>query len=132
MKILTEWLRTYLPVLDVDDDQLAKDLTLRGIAVEGVFEINDMAGDSEAALFDMDITTNRVDAMNHYGVAREAATIYNVPLHPLDVKLPTAVAAEKPFLVRIEAADLCSATVRATAVRQPLLRHPRHVRLPSD
>ncbi len=34
--------------------------------------------------FEMDITTNRVDAMNHYGVAREAAAIYNVALKPLD------------------------------------------------
>jgi phenylalanyl-tRNA synthetase beta chain len=106
MKILTEWLRTYLPVLDVDDAQLAEDLTLRGIAVEGVFEINDIAGDSEAALFDMDITTNRVDAMNHYGIAREAAAIYNVPLHALDTRLPQPAPAE-PFPVRIEAPDLC-------------------------
>ena len=83
MKILTSWLRSYLPVLDVDDAQLAEDLTLRGIAVEGVFELNDGAGDSDGALFDMDITTNRVDAMNHYGIAREAAAIYDVPLHPL-------------------------------------------------
>ena len=28
----------------------------------------------------MDITTNRVDAMNHYGIAREAAAIYGVEL----------------------------------------------------
>jgi phenylalanyl-tRNA synthetase beta chain len=106
MKILTEWLRTYLPVLDVDDAQLAEDLTLRGIAVEGVFEINDIAGDSEAALFDMDITTNRVDAMNHYGIAREAAAIYNVPLHPLDTALPAASQAP-PLPVRIDAPDGC-------------------------
>jgi phenylalanyl-tRNA synthetase beta chain len=26
----------------------------------------------------MDITTNRVDAMNHYGIAREAAAIYGL------------------------------------------------------
>ena len=106
MKILTEWLRTYLPVLDVDDDRLAEDLTLRGIAVEGVFEINDIAGDSEAALFEMDITTNRVDAMNHYGVAREVAAIYNVPLHPLDNVLPAALAAAA-FPVKIDAPELC-------------------------
>ncbi len=106
MKILTEWLRSYLPVLDVDDAQLAEDLTLRGIAVEGVFELNDIAGDSEGALFDMDITTNRVDAMNHYGIAREVAAIYDVRLHPLDTKLPSATYAE-PFPVRIEAPDLC-------------------------
>ena len=88
MKILTHWLRSYLPVLNVDDTQLAEDLTLRGIAVEAVFELSDTAGDSDGALFDMDITTNRVDAMNHYGIAREAAAIYNLPLHPLDTALP--------------------------------------------
>jgi phenylalanyl-tRNA synthetase beta chain len=107
MKILTEWLRSYLPVLDVDDTQLAEDLTLRGIAVEGIFELNDLSGDSEASLFDMDITTNRVDAMNHYGIAREAAAIYNVPLRPLDTSLPEGTGAETPFPVRIEATDLC-------------------------
>ena len=100
MKILTEWLRTYLPPLPVDDAQLAEDLTLRGIAVEGVFELND------GSLFDMDITTNRVDAMNHYGIAREVAAIYNVPLAPLDATLPERTSA-KPFPVRVEAPDLC-------------------------
>ena len=106
MKILTSWLRSYLPALDVDDAQLAEDLTLRGIAVEGVFEVNDAAGDSDGALFDMDITTNRVDAMNHYGVAREVAAIYDVPLHELDTALPQARDAAA-FPVRIDAPDLC-------------------------
>ena len=112
MKILTKWLRSYLPVLNVDDAQLAEDLTLRGIAVEGVFslsngEINDAADHFEASVFDMDITTNRVDAMNHYGIAREAAAIYNVPLPPLDIALPAASPAPVPYPVRIEAPDLC-------------------------
>ncbi len=106
MKILTYWLRSYLPVLDVDDAQLAEDLTLRGIAAEGVFELSDASGDSDGALFDMDITTNRVDAMNHYGVAREVAAIYNVPLHRLGTALPVAMEAT-PFPVRIDAPDLC-------------------------
>ncbi len=101
MKILTEWLRSYLPVLDVDDATLAEDLTLRGIAVEGVFELNDPAGNSAGSLFDMDITTNRVDAMNHYGIAREIATIYNLPLHPLDTSLPTPSLAD-PLPIRID------------------------------
>ena len=71
MKILTKWLRAYLPELPVDDARLAEDLTLRGIAVEGVYDL----GDGNGSLYEMDITTNRVDAMNHYGVAREAAAI---------------------------------------------------------
>ena len=63
MKILTKWLRAYLPGLAVDDARLAEDLTLRGIAVEGIYDL----GPGNGSLFEMDITTNRVDAMNHYG-----------------------------------------------------------------
>jgi phenylalanyl-tRNA synthetase beta chain len=103
MKILTSWLRSYLPQLSVSDRQLADDLTLRGIAVEGVHDL----GEGNGHLFEMDITTNRVDAMNHYGIAREAATIYNLPLAPLDVVLPAAARGAKAFPVRIEAPDLC-------------------------
>jgi len=107
MDILTSWLRSYLPALDVSDAQLAEDLTLRGIAVEGIFAVEGGTGGSR---FEMDITTNRVDAMNHYGVAREAAAIYNVTLKPLSEGLGAAVMETKPgegFPVRIEAKDLC-------------------------
>ena len=79
MNILSAWLREYLPALEVSDRQLAEDLTLRGIAVEGVHEMPE-----RGHLFEMDITTNRVDAMNHYGIAREAAAIYGVPLLTLE------------------------------------------------
>lgn len=98
MKILTKWLRAYLPGLPVDDAHLAEDLTLRGIAVEGVYDL----GAGNGSLYEMDITTNRVDAMNHYGVAREAAAIYGLSLPVLDYKLPEAKAAAKPFSVKIE------------------------------
>ncbi|MGB6973620.1 MAG: phenylalanine--tRNA ligase subunit beta [Terracidiphilus sp.] len=103
MKILTNWLRSYLPSLPVDDAQLAEDLTLRGIAVEGIFAL----GPGNGSLFEMDITTNRVDAMNHYGVAREAAAIYGVALRPLDTALPQSAPAAHPFQVRIEAEEAC-------------------------
>lgn len=103
MKILTKWLRSYLPELAVDDAQLAEDLTLRGIAVDGVYDL----GAGNGSLYEMDITTNRVDAMNHYGVAREAAAIYGVALKALDVSLPEAQKAKTPFSVRIEAEDAC-------------------------
>ena len=105
MKILTAWLRHYLPTLPVTDRQLADDLTLRGIAVEGVHEL----GPNNGHLFEMDITTNRVDAMNHYGIAREAATIYNLPLAPLNTKLPVGTLVDAPFPIRIapDAKGLC-------------------------
>ncbi len=106
MNVLTPWLRSYLPTLSVSDRQLADDLTLRGIAVEGVHALR--ADDPAAGhLFEMDITTNRVDAMNHYGIAREVATMYALPLEPLAAALP--VGADEGVSVRIapEAQGLC-------------------------
>jgi phenylalanyl-tRNA synthetase beta chain len=112
MNILTKWLRHYLPSLSVTDRQLADDLTLRGIAVEGVHSL----GEGNGHLFEMDITTNRVDAMNHYGIAREAATIYNLPLSPLNKDVssrPEPSGVEGPavgspaYPITIEAKDLC-------------------------
>jgi phenylalanyl-tRNA synthetase beta chain len=103
MKILTTWLRSYLPGLTVSDTQLAEDLTLRGIAVEGIHDL----GHGNGSLFEMDITTNRVDAMNHYGIAREAAAIYGLAFQPMEFSLPAAKPAAAAFPVRIEAQDVC-------------------------
>ncbi|HEV2279445.1 MAG TPA: phenylalanine--tRNA ligase beta subunit-related protein, partial [Acidobacteriaceae bacterium] len=102
MRILSSWLHSYLPGLGVSDRMLADDLTLRGIAVEGVFDLG-----AHGSLFEMDITTNRVDAMNHYGIARETATIYGLQLAPLDTSLPAGKTAARPFPVRIEEPALC-------------------------
>ncbi len=104
MKILTKWLRAYLPELAVDDRQLAEDLTQRGIAVEGNYPL----GEGKGSLYEMDITTNRVDAMNHYGIAREAAAVYGLKLPELTFALPKPRPhGQHPFLVQIEAQDAC-------------------------
>ena len=83
MKISPQWLRDFVD-LKVDVPQLARDLTAAGITVEGT------TGSGDSVAFEMEITTNRPDAMNHYGVAREASAIYNLPLRPLESKLPAA------------------------------------------
>ena len=81
MRILPAWLREFANVA-ADDRQLAEDLTSAGIAVESVQEENG------ATIYQMDLTTNRVDAMNHYGVAREASAIYDVELKKVATGLP--------------------------------------------
>ena len=81
MRILPAWLREFVDI-KADDRQLAEDLTSAGIAVETVVE------EHGATVYEMDLTTNRVDAMNHYGVAREAAAIYGAELKPFEPKLP--------------------------------------------
>ncbi|HVR25870.1 MAG TPA: phenylalanine--tRNA ligase subunit beta [Candidatus Polarisedimenticolia bacterium] len=81
MRLSPQWVRQFVE-LTVDDRRLAEDLTASGIAVEGVI------GSGAETVFEMEIGTNRPDAMNHYGVAREAAAIYDVPLKALEAKLP--------------------------------------------
>ena len=87
MKLSPHWLRDFVD-LTVDDRQLAEDLTSVGMAVEGI------SGEGEDTVFEMEIGTNRPDAMNHYGVAREASAIYDVPLKAIQPKLPAASAAK--------------------------------------
>jgi phenylalanyl-tRNA synthetase beta chain len=103
MNILSQWIRSYAPGLTLADRELAEALTLRGIAVEGIFDL----GPGRGSLFEMDITTNRVDAMNHYGIAREAAAIVGHNLAPLDITLPAPHSLMVPIKVSIEAPQLC-------------------------
>ena len=95
MKISPQWLRDFVD-LQVEPLRLAEDLTLAGIAVESI------AGEGiKDAIFEMEITTNRPDAMNHYGVAREASAIYGVELKRLVPKLPSP-GEMSDFLIVIE------------------------------
>ena len=70
-------------------------------------------------VFEMEIGTNRPDAMNHYGVAREAAAIYDLPLKPhghreghcfsraIKLAKNAALAAEVSFPITVEEPQLC-------------------------
>ncbi len=101
MKIPVSWVKDFVD-LKVSAEQLADDLTGVGLACDGIEKFG-----SEAVL-DLDITTNRVDAMNMYGIAREAATFYGLPLKPLDLTFDESGAPSSDSLrVDIEAADLC-------------------------
>lgn len=99
MKISPHWLRDFVD-LQVNYHQLADDLTLAGIAVESI------SGEGDGTVFDMDITTNRPDAMNHFGVARECSAIYNLPLKPITPQLPAAKGSAE-FQIQIDEPELC-------------------------
>jgi phenylalanyl-tRNA synthetase beta chain len=86
MKLSPHWIRDYVD-LTVDDHRLAQDLTDVGLGVEGI------SGSGPDTVFEMEIGTNRPDAMNHYGVAREAAAIYDQPLKPITPEWPAAAKA---------------------------------------
>jgi len=113
MRLSPHWLRDFVD-FKVDYRRLADELTLAGIAVEGI------SGERDATVYDMEITTNRPDAMNHYGVAREVSALYDLPLRPIEPKLPApkgksqvTIDIQEPALCpRFTAQEIRSVTVR--------------------
>src|SRR6266478_8852082 len=110
MKISAQWVRDFVD-LPVDDQRLAEDLTAVGMAVEGI------SGKGASTVFEMEIGTNRPDAMNHYGVAREAAALYGLGLEPIAAAAAKAAdssttsrgtAEAVPFQIDIDDAEGCA------------------------
>ena len=81
MKFSLGWLREHVE-LPEDAVEVARRLTAIGHSVEGI------EGEGDAAVLDVDVTTNRPDCMNHRGLARELATAFARPLRPLPDPLP--------------------------------------------
>jgi phenylalanyl-tRNA synthetase beta chain len=113
MKLSPNWIRDFVD-LSVDNNRLAEDLTNVGISVEGI------SGRGADTVFEMEIGTNRPDAMNHYGVAREAAAVYGLPLKPIMPTVPSA-AKTAPFPITVEEPELCprfsARVIRGTTVK---------------
>ena len=99
MKLSPAWLRDFVD-FKVDYRRLADELTLAGIAVEGV------SGEGDNTVFEMEITTNRPDAMNHFGVAREISALYDLPLRTIQPKLPATKGASD-VTIDIQEPELC-------------------------
>jgi phenylalanyl-tRNA synthetase beta chain len=117
MKLSPQWVREFVD-LAIDDRRLAQDLTGVGIAVEGI------SGSGADTVFEMEIGTNRPDAMNHYGVAREAAAIYDRPLKALSAlsSQPSAKPShDAPFPITVEEPQLCprfsARVIRGTRIK---------------
>jgi phenylalanyl-tRNA synthetase beta chain len=67
MKFSREWLSDYIDLKGLSDDDLADRFTNIGHAIEAVEK------HGNDTIFDLEVTTNRVDAMSHRGMARELA-----------------------------------------------------------
>jgi len=102
MRFDLQWLRDELedaPHADV----LAERLTACGFNVE----VREPSGGSE--IWDVDVTTNRPDAMNHRGLAREAAVATGAVLKALRAEVEeSGDPASELVSVEIEAPELCS------------------------
>ncbi|MGA2992597.1 MAG: phenylalanine--tRNA ligase subunit beta [Candidatus Korobacteraceae bacterium] len=100
MKISPHWIRDFVSP-PVDDHKMAEELTATGTAIEG------FSGEGEGLVYEAEVTTNRVDAMNHYGIAREVSAIYDVDLKPIVPKIVGEQAASK-FKIEIKDPQGCA------------------------
>lgn len=102
MKISLNWLKEFVAVT-ADPGDLKTALTGAGLGVESVTP----AGDD--FVFEIEVTTNRPDCLSHYGVAREVAAIYHLPLKPLEIRLSdSGEPATSAVSVEIADPDLCA------------------------
>jgi phenylalanyl-tRNA synthetase beta chain len=102
MKFSRAWLNDYVDLSDLSDDQLSVRLTEIGHAVEAV---ENHAGDT---VFDLEITTNRVDAMSHLGMARELAAALGRSTTGTPEPALSVAEGSPPPTINIEAPELCS------------------------
>jgi phenylalanyl-tRNA synthetase beta chain len=101
MKILYDWLKEFVDA-KAPAAEVRSRLSLSGTAVDAVEET------AAGPMFDAELTINRPDCMGHYGVAREVATIYRLPLKRVEPKLKeSAEAASAALRVEITCPELC-------------------------
>jgi len=103
MKLSRDWLNDYIDLADLSNDELGRRFTEIGHAVESVER------HGADTVFDLEITTNRVDAMSHLGMARELAAALGREVHGGQASGGQAVLpVPRDVQIRIDAPDMCS------------------------
>jgi phenylalanyl-tRNA synthetase beta chain len=128
MKLSTQWIRDFVDV-PADNGHLAEDMTSIGIAVEGI------SGEGANTVFEMEIGTNRPDAMNHFGVAREAAAFYGLEVKPIEAAAAKAAPHDAaagttkvaPFPIEIEDKDGCARYTAQIVRGVKITNSPQHI-----
>jgi phenylalanyl-tRNA synthetase beta chain len=101
MKILYDWLKEFVDA-KAPAPEVRSRLSLSGTAVDALEET------AAGPMFDAELTINRPDCMGHYGVAREVATIYRLPLKRVEPKLKESEeAASAAARVEIACPEFC-------------------------
>src|SRR4029077_2313829 len=115
MKFSRDWLNDYVDLSGLSDEQLGERLTNIGHAIEA----GEKHGDDTD--FDLEVTTNRVDAMSHRGMARELAAALGrgrqaiLPVSDRRDRLSSTVS------IRIDAPQMChrytALVIRGVAIK---------------
>ena len=101
MKILYNSLKEFVDVKAAPADLKAR-LSLVGVAIDAVEE------SAAGPVLDAEVTANRPDCLGHYGIAREVAATFRLPLRPIQPKLrESSEKAADAVRVEIETPELC-------------------------
>jgi phenylalanyl-tRNA synthetase beta chain len=103
MKISRDWVADYVDLTGLSDAEIAARLTEIGHAVEGL----DSHGSD--TVFEIEFTSNRVDAMSHLGVARELAAALGREMRTGTYEIAPAESSGvvRDIPISIEAPELC-------------------------
>lgn len=93
MKLIYSHLQKFLPHLSKKPEQLRDDLTMIG-HFTNYFELIE-----NEIVFDLDIKVNRGDCLGYYGLARDLAVFYNLPLKELSTSIKQGIS---KLLIKIE------------------------------
>lgn len=101
MKISYRWLHDFidLDILGMTPREVARALDRIGLAVESLEDRKD------DCLFDIEVTTNRPDCLNHLGIARELAAQFKLKVKRPDVSTPPQTENTAPFPARVTIED---------------------------
>jgi len=99
MRVSLDWIKEFVDVAASPED-IAHRLTMAGLEIEGMEKIGD------DVVMEVNVTPNRPDCLNVFGLAREVAALYRLPLKLPETRIPSDL---KPSNVQvaIDAPDLC-------------------------
>src|ERR1700693_3163634 len=101
MKVLYNWLKEFVE-LTAPPEELRTRLSLSGTAVEALEQT------AAGPLLDAELTSNRADCLGHYGIAREAAVLYGLPLKGVDPRpRESSEQVSAATRVQIDSPELC-------------------------
>src|ERR1700728_1108269 len=101
MKIVYNWLKEFVDAM-APAAELRSRLSLAGMSVDSLEE------SGAGPVLDVEVTANRPDCLGHYGLAREVAAIYRLPVKPLAPKFKESGGkVTDAARVEIEAPEVC-------------------------
>ncbi|MBI5633675.1 MAG: phenylalanine--tRNA ligase subunit beta [Nitrospirae bacterium] len=100
MRVSLDWIKDFLDVTASPED-VAHRLTMAGLEVEGMEKIGD------DVVMEVNVTPNRPDCLNVYGLAREVAALYRLPLKSPETRVSPDLQ-PSDIQVSIDAPDLCA------------------------